>query len=304
MSYESFVVEEELNSSHADASLPAESDTSLRPSKLQQAANRQRVYLRKKTTTKLRELLRRNALILYFEPILYPQTGKISGASATLKIQRQGIGPIPAQHILSMVEDSTILVDIGCWMVGQVLHRTKKIPRHFVFTLPVSTYLLRSPKFVSYVVNSLNSLKIASGRVQFALTDEVICADVSDLDAPMQTLAEAGVTFSVSHHGTIEKALLMLEEGIFSTLVLDKYLVKSALESKEQYRKLNGLCKTIHAYNCTVRVTGVETANMITSYAAMGIDEFQGSAVATAIPMSGLLPHTQQTNQLELSDVT
>lgn len=303
MSYESFAVEEELNASHASAPLPAESDASLSASKLQQAANRQRVYLRKKTITKLRELLKRNALILYFQPILYSPSLKISGASAILKIQRQGIGPIPAQHILSLVEDSTILVDIGCWMVGQVLHRTKKFPRHFVFTLPVSAYLLRSVKFVSYVINSLNNLKIASGRLQFALTDEVICDDLSDLDAPMQSLAEAGVTFSVTHHGTIEKALNMLEEGVFSTLVLDKYLVKSALESKEQNRKLNALCKTIHAYNCAVRVMGVESTDMITSYTAMGIDELQGSAIATAVPMSGLLPHAQQTNQLELSDV-
>ena len=173
MSYESFSLEEELNSSYAPLPLRAEADGASRNLKLQQAANRQRLYLRKKTTIKLRELLKRSALILYFEPVLSTQSMKINGANVNLKIQRQGIGPVPAQHILSLVEDSAILIDIGCWMVGQILHKSKKFPRQFVFTLPVSAYLLRSQKFVSYVINGLNNHKIGIGRLQFALTGKV-----------------------------------------------------------------------------------------------------------------------------------
>lgn len=294
MSYESFSLEEELNSSYAPLPLRAETDGASRNLKLQQAANRQRLYLRKKTTIKLRELLKRSALILYFEPVLSTQSMKITGANVILKIQRQGIGPVPAQHILSLVEDSAILIDIGCWMVGQILHKSKKFPRQFVFTLPVSAYLLRSQKFVSYVINGLNNHKIGIGRLQFALTEEVARSEDNDLVSALEWLSESGVTFSVSHLGTIEKAQQLLEEELFSTLVLDKYLVKAALESDDQYPKLKALCRMAHTHNCTLRVAGIEAVERIKLYGAAGINELQGTAISPAMPLTALYNYSRQ----------
>lgn len=272
--------------------------------KLRQAARRQQAYLCKKTTSELREALRRNALILYLEPILYTQTMKLGGARAVLKIQRQGFGAAPAQHILKLVENTSILVDVGCWMVAQILHRTKKFPKNFVFTVPVSAYQLQNAKFVSYTVKTLGSLKIRPGRLQLALNEADAQADTHELDTAMQILAEAGVTFSVNHTKTADTALALLEKERYSTLSLDKYMVATAQRNTQKFLELQALSKKFNDYNCKLSIRGVESIEMINLYGAIGIDELQGAAIAPSMPLTTLQSHPLLVHRLETTAQT
>lgn len=242
---------------------------------LQQFAKKQQSQLKKRTAIKLREKLKRNHLTVCFEPVSSPLTQRLSGANVTLKIPRQGIGLVPAQHLFSIVETSNILIDIGCWLVKEVLYLSREFPPHFTFTIPVNFYQLQNHKFVSYVCNIIDQLKVNKGRLQFTLSGDIIQQYGDHLDFSLQPLIEAGVTFSAGQFGRIDMPLQSLTQKGFSTLVLDYCLVIGSEQNRGKQQILKMLVNEAHAYNCKLKAPGIDTVVNEELYSQIGVDELQ-----------------------------
>lgn len=256
--------------------------------KLQQAAKRQQTHLRQKTATELREMLKRKALILYFEPIICTKTMKTTGANAVLRLQRQGFGLIPAEHILTMAEDSAILTEIGCWMAKQILRWGQKCPEDFVFTLKVSPHQLFDYKFTACIINTLNQNNTARNHLALMLASDDWEQPDEDWDGVLQMLAGNGVTFSIRHTSHEEQTNRLLETGFFSTLILDKHIVIAMTQDRAKYQNLIKLIEKAQSCQYKTRVTGIDSAAQVMLCREIGIDEMQGSFIGPAVKLAAL----------------
>lgn len=256
--------------------------------KLQRVAKRQQTYLRQKTAADLRDTLKRKELILYFEPVICTRTMKTMGANMVLKMKRQGFGLIPTQHILSRVEGSIILIELGCWMITQILRQISKSPQDFVFTMKVSPYQLRDHKFTSCIINLLGQNKDGYGHLALMLTDEELEQQGNELDGVLRMLTSAGITFSLSHTDDVERTIRLLKSGFFSNLALDKRMIEAAEQDEKKDLALKRLIKKAQSCQCKLRVVGVDAVEQVVRCREIGIDEVKGSVIAPAVPLAAL----------------
>lgn len=256
--------------------------------KLQQAAKRQQTNLRQKTAAELRDQLKRNALILYFEPIICTKTLKTTGANAVLRFQREGFGLIPAEHILKMAEDSAVLTEIGCWMVKQILRRRQKCPEGFIFTLKVSAHQLYDDKFIACIINMLSQNHTAPDHLPLMLASDAWRQPSNDEDGILQMLSANGIPFAIRHANNDEQTSSLLESGFFSTLILDKHVVIAMTQERAKSQCLIRLIEKAKSFQCKLRVTGIDSAAQVMLCQEIGIDEIQGSFIGPAVKLAAL----------------
>lgn len=281
---------ETIHRSHAP--LAAE-ELTLHERKLQQAAKRQQTYLRQKTAAELRETLKRKALILHFEPVICPRTTKTTSANVVLRLQRQGFGLIPAEHILAMAEDSAILTEITCWIIKQILRWTPKCPQDFVFSLKVSPRQLYDYKSISRLINLLGRHHTARNHLALMLAGDDKDLQDDDLAGTLQMLAGAGLAFSIKHASHAEQTIHWLDSGFFSTLVLDKHVITTMTQEPGKDQSLLLLFEKAKSCGCKLKVTGIDSAAQFILCRDLGIDEIQGSFVGPAVPLSALPSRVQ-----------
>lgn len=272
-----------------DLSMPlAAEELALYEKKLQRLAKRQQTYLRQKTASDLRDALKRKELILCFEPIICAQTMKTTGANMVLRLQRHGFGLIPTQHILARVEGSAILIELGCWMITQILRHISKCPQGFVFTMRASPYQLRDYKFTSCLINLLGQNKSGYGHLALMLTDEELEQQGHELDGVLRMLTSAGVSFGICHTDDVERTTQLLKSGFFSTLALDSRMIGAAAQDEKKDLDLKRLIKKAQSCQCRLKVTGVDSIEQVVHCRQIGIDEVKSGALAPAVPLAAL----------------
>lgn len=288
MSYGSESFEAVLNPPHHLSVPLAAEELALYERNLQRVAKRQQAYLRQKTVADLREMLKRKELVVYFEPVICTKTMKTTGANMVLKLKRHGFGLVPTQHILARAEGSGILIEIGCWVITQILRQIPKCPRDFVFTMKVSPYQLRDHKFTSCMINLLGQNQSEHGHLSLMLTDDDLEQQGNDLDGVLRMLISAGINFGISHTDDAKRTIQLLESGFFSTLELDNRVLEAAEQDREKYVMLKKMLKKAQSYQCKVKVRGVDSAEQVERCRDVGIDEVKGSVIAPAVPLAAL----------------
>lgn len=282
-----------LNHDIVDASVPSEAEKSaeaevenlLSEKKLKILARKQKSQLRQRTAAQLRDIMRRNALVFSFDPILSNQTPKLSSVNVVFKILRQEGGLIPAQHILAMAENSTVLIDIACWMVREICYLAKEFPPYISFAMPISIHQLQSQKFVSDVGVLVNLMKVNSGCLQFVLPLKIIEQHDEMLDHTIKSLAEIGVRFSINQFQDVDIDFAALRERGFSTVLLDRHLTASATQDKDKQKLLKRFVKEAHKHDVKLRAVGVDSTVLAKLCLRIGIDEVQGSVIAPETPV-------------------
>lgn len=246
---------------------------------------KQKAQLRQRTAMQLREIMRRNGFVLCFEAILSNLPPKLSSINVVLKILRQEGGLIPAQHILAMAENSSVLIDIGCWMVREILCLSKGLPPYISFAMPVSFYQLQSQKFVTDVGVLMNLLKANEGCLQFVVSKETIEKYDENLAVTIKLLTEIGVRFSVNHVEKNSISWASLSEKGVSTVLLEQHLTIDATEDLGKQKLLKRFVKEARKNNLKLRAVGIDSTSLAKLCLRIGIDEIQGPVIASETPL-------------------
>lgn len=254
---------------------------------LKQHNARHRITERRRVIQKLRQALATNRLALHFQPIIALASGRACAAEVQLRLDHSRRGLIPAGHLLPLAEQSDMIIDLGAWMLRQVCVQAAQMPRDFTLSLALCLRHLRSGQLVKHVLEALQHAQAEPCQLELLITEEMLLDANEDTVFALRALQGLGLRLALDHFGTGYASLAPLRKLNFSTLRLDRSLVRD-IEADGAAGIVQAAVEAGHALGCQVLADGVESQTQYDLLRRLRADLAQGSFFSAALDGAAL----------------
>lgn len=242
----------------------------------------------------IRHALEARQFLLHYQPKVNMRTGKIVGAEALLRWQHSERGLLPPGMFLPMIEDDSLMVEIGEWAIESVLIQMESW-QAAGFDLPVSVNLsaleLQQPDFTDRLRQRLAAHPlIKPSSLEFEVLETSALEDVVQTSQVLSACRQIGVSIALDDFGIGYSSLTYLKRLPANVLKIDQSFVRDMLDDPENLNILEGIMGLAAAFKREVIAEGVETVEHGLMLLQMGCEIAQGYGIARPMPASELQP--------------
>ena len=239
--------------------------------------------------TDLRRAIERGELRVHYQPVVslnHGQLGRVAGFEALLRWQR-GDQLVSAQEIISVAEETGLIVSIGEWVLREALRQVKQWDGVDIH-VNLSPRQLLQPDVVERVTAAIAESGVAPERVHLEMTESVLIDNAEAAAELLRALRDVRVKLSLDDFGTGYSSLSSLRQFPFDTLKIDRSFLLDADTRRvdEIVRTIAGLARVL---GMEVTVEGLETADHVERMRGLGITWAQGFYFGKPLPPEEVL---------------
>lgn len=222
-------------------------------------------------------------LELHYQPVVNLKTGRLEGFEALLRWQHPELGTISPARLISVAENSGLILLTGEWVLQQVCKQL----RHWQdlgYTLPrvainVSPTQLGQPRFADMITSMLDMYGIEPRYLEVEITENSLMRHYDQAVLTLKKLQQAGIRIAIDDFGTGYSSLSYLRHLPVHTLKIDRSFV-TPLEKepfvKEDATLVEIIASLAHHLGKVVTVEGIESAEQLKFLRNLGCDLGQG----------------------------
>lgn len=231
-------------------------------------------------TNQLHRALERGELVLYYQPQISIETGRISGTEALLRWQHPSMGMIAPGVFIPIAENTGLINKIGLWVMRTACRQNKKWQQlgaaDLRISVNVSVEQLRSRDFVAKTAAVLQETGLEPCYLELEITESVFTRDPDQITEVLDNLKSLGLSISVDDFGTEYSSLSRLKEMPVDKLKIDMQFVQG-LETNPKDRAITSIITSLSKnLNMGSTAEGVETIEQLDHLRELDCDEAQG----------------------------
>ncbi len=256
----------------------------------------------------LRRALERNEFLLYYQPQISLESGKIIGMEALLRWQHPEKGLMAPAQFIPILEETGLIVPVGEWVLRSAATQIKqwqalKLPRLRV-AVNLSALQFRQPGLSQIIASILEEVGLdsASGCLEVELTESLIMKDVEGTIATLQSLHEMGVQISIDDFGTGYSSLSYLKRFPIDTLKIDQSFVRDLSNNSDDASIVSAIIALGHSLKLKVIAEGVETIEQLAFLRESKCDDVQGYLFSKPLPAGEMTLLLQDGNRKYLME--
>jgi diguanylate cyclase (GGDEF)-like protein/PAS domain S-box-containing protein len=238
--------------------------------------------------TDLWNALERNEFVLHYQPKVELATGRIIGMEALLRWQHPTRGMVPPGRFIPVAEESSLIVEIGAWVLREACAQTKAWHNADLPRVPISVNLsarqLRDKDLVTVVRNALAVARLHPQYLEVELTESAVMANTEEAINTMAALRGMDIRISLDDFGTGYSSLSYLKRLPVTGLKIDQSFVQDVASDPDDAAIVRALIVVAQELMLDVTAEGVETAEHAQFLKLHGCREAQGYYFAR--PMS------------------
>ncbi len=222
--------------------------------------------------SQLREAIEKSQFVLYYQPTIDLQTGRLTGVEALVRWQHPRRGLVPPMEFIPLDEESGQIVELGRWIIGeacrQVREWQKAIPADepIAINVNLSARQLRHPNIVRDIADVLDDTGLLPSRLILEITESVLMADTSATLNRLFQLKSLGVRLAVDDFGTGYSSFAYLRRFPVDILKIDKSFVDGVATEPTASALVDAMIrigKTLHLETVAEGVEHVEQADRL-----------------------------------------
>lgn len=238
---------------------------------------------------KLRRALKLNQFVLYYQPKIKMENGRISGMEALMRWNDPENGLISPGTFIPILEETGMIYEAGRWAMQQALAdcrlwQSEGLQPPLV-AVNVSASQLQHKNFVATVEQELNRAG-NTHRLELEITESMVMQDIEASIAKLQAIRKMGVEVSIDDFGTGYSSLSYLTKLPISTLKIDLGFVARMVSNPDDLNIVSAIISLAHSLNLKVIAEGVETEEQATLLRQLKCDEMQGYLYSKPLPFS------------------
>ncbi len=213
--------------------------------------------------------------------------GRPRSVEALLRWQHPIRGPVPVNQLISIAEETGVIVRLGAWVLREALGFAARWPTLDV-AVNVSPVQLRHPHFVEDTLQALRASAVPPGQIELEITETSLMDDLDSINGKLATLRAAGLRIALDDFGTGCSSLRHLHRCSVDRVKIDQSFVAALGDTAEAAAITRTVIELGHAMGLQVTAEGVETEAQRRYLVATGIDEMQGYLFAKPVAESAL----------------
>lgn len=239
--------------------------------------------------TQLQVAMNKDQLEAYYQPIYSAETGRIVSVESLVRWRKDGRFISPALFI-PIAEQTGQVIQLGEQMLQKVIRDLSEHAelQQLSVAVNVSPHQLARADFVNHLVSQLKSHQLKPEQLTIELTEAVMSA-AGQTEERLRELREHGVHVAIDDFGTGFSSLAYLTQQPADIIKIDRAFTLGVETEGKQRNLLSKMVEMCKQLDKLVVVEGVETAEQVELFKALGVDRLQGFYFAKPMPLPQLL---------------
>jgi diguanylate cyclase (GGDEF)-like protein/PAS domain S-box-containing protein len=254
----------------------------------------------------LRQAVENNEFVLYYQPKVQLNSGRITGMEALLRWQRPGHGMVSPAEFIPVLEETGLIVRVGSWVIAAACKQIGLWMRSSIGPVQVSVNV-SGRQFIEGdldgdVIKALGDNDITADLLELELTESSMMADTGRTIASLQNLKSRGVQISIDDFGTGYSSLAYLRRFPIDKLKIDIAFIREITSNPDDAAIVLAIIGMAHSLKLEVVAEGVETAAQLAYLRRHGCDHIQGYYFSRPLPVAELEQMLRAEKRLPASD--
>lgn len=237
---------------------------------------RQRVQIEKDLKA---ALCKSNELLMYYQPIVSIRDQELKGFEALIRWDHPTMGFIPPDRFIKVAEQSSLINEVGDWVLQQVFKDMPTLVRRYGTDITVSINLsvrqLEDQQLAEKIRLLAAQFDVSLPLIYFEITETALSQSQSLL-ITLEQLRCLGARISVDDFGTGYSSLSRLRELPIDCLKIDRAFIVSLEKDRSSAEIVRAICALGQALHLTIIAEGVETSAQYQLLKDIGCDKAQG----------------------------
>lgn len=237
----------------------------------------------------LRRALERDEFELLYQPKADVRSGRVVGAEALLRWNRDGETVLPGVFV-PILEETNLIREVGAWVLEQACrqqrHWAGTLDEGFRIAVNLSARQLADPHLTTRVAELLRKTGVDASGIELEITESSLVRDPDSAAATLQQLKDLGFTIAIDDFGTGYSSLAYFRRFPVDSLKIDKSFVHGIGVDKSSAEIARAICAMGHSLGTLVVGEGVETRQQLEVLRAYRCDQIQGFLLAPGLPVA------------------
>ncbi|MEM5460867.1 GGDEF domain-containing protein [Paraburkholderia phytofirmans] len=240
----------------------------------------------------LRQAIRNEEFILYYQPKYDVQQKKIVSVEALIRWQHPDRGLIGPASFIPIAEKTGLIVPIGEWVLRTACKQLAAwkqmgLPLQTV-AVNISAVQLRRGNLPQTVSGALQGTGLRATNVELELTESTFLGEAEPVFRALRGLRALGVKLSLDDFGTGYSSLSYLKSLRIDRLKIDQSFIRDIPGSSDAEAIVKAIVQLSRNLNLAVTAEGVETLEQRQVLEQLECDEIQGYLIGRPVPAEEL----------------
>ncbi|MGA2234681.1 MAG: EAL domain-containing protein [Terriglobales bacterium] len=231
--------------------------------------------------TDLRKAVDQGEFRVYYQPIVWLQTGKIAGFEALSRWQRPE-GILPPIEFIAVAEETGLIIPMNRRLLREACQHLRSWQSEFPSTPPltmsvnVSSREFAQPDLASKIRKSLDQTGVDPNCLQLEIIETIAMGDAEKSGHVLAQLKALGVRLSIDDFGTGYSSLSRLRRIPVDTLKIDRAFISNMDSDPENREIVRAIIMLAHNLGLKVVAEGTETEEQINLLKQLNCEMAQG----------------------------
>ncbi|MBS3804273.1 MAG: EAL domain-containing protein [Oleiphilaceae bacterium] len=249
--------------------------------------------------TELREAIRNNELVLFFQPQIHLKTSRVAGFEALIRWPHPEHGLIPPDEFIPMAEQTGLIKPVTQWVLQQALLFCNALDDagcDATVSVNISAINLREPGFCESACALLAENRVAARRLVLEVTETAAMLEPELSLRVLQALRNAQIRLSIDDFGTGHSSLSYIRQLPVNEIKIDRSFVMAMDSNESDATIVRTTINMCHDLGFEVVAEGVENDRAQSLLKQYGCDYVQGYHLARPMDIENTLVWLDETS--------
>jgi diguanylate cyclase (GGDEF)-like protein/PAS domain S-box-containing protein len=221
-------------------------------------------------------------LLLYYQPVVALDTGRIAGFEALARWRHPERGLISPAEFIPVAEETGMIVPLGAWVLFEACQQLRRWQEQFpdrqelTMSVNLSGKQLSQPDLLPQIDAILRQTGISPTYLKLEITESVLMENAAAAAEVLEKLRDRNIGLCVDDFGTGYSSLSYLHRFPINTLKIDKSFVIEMAGDDENSEIVRAIVTLAHNLGMYVVAEGVETEKQLVQLWALQCEYGQG----------------------------
>ncbi|HKQ30252.1 MAG TPA: EAL domain-containing protein, partial [Burkholderiales bacterium] len=250
-------------------------------------------HARLELANRLHNALRRNELVLHYQPQVELANNTVQSVEALLRWRQPNGALVSWGEFANIAEETGLILQVGEWTLREACRQLRKWNMRnrsdMRIAVNVSPRQFRQAGFQELVAQVLAETDVPGEALELEITESVLMLQSPELIKTMEGLIALGVCLSIDDFGVGYSNLAYLRRFPIRSLKIDRSFIEGIGEDPNDTAIVTAIVAMARGLRLRVVAEGVEREEQVTFLEANGCDAVQGFYFSKPVPAEKLL---------------